>query len=619
MATITTTKAGNLSDTTVWDLGRIPNGTDDTWQVNHNLTIDQNITCGNDPIAGTFMLNSAAGVGLTINTGVTLTLKADWKISSSAAITTGLTMNAGSTLVLDGTGASVNRVIQLGSSAAQRVKIVTNGTAGSRCTFRSQGSSFNGYFTTGGLNGYYDFNYTDFTNIGKAGTTAFPYYLDQSSTILRIDNCVFDGCNEFSTGSASQANIQSVTNSTWKNSVGTRNILIGSWNPSGTTKALTNCAFDKLCEVQSATNGPSSLGVGCVFGGLFNWSGAGENQSCILNGAFVNRPTGGSPTDFNTRGGFQGNYFYISDTATNPHFLVATSNGTTTYIDNVMEYAGSADNGDCFQPSTGTTATCTLVIKNNLLLKSGGGVSSGTLLTSVGNAFWTNIQVEHNTSYQNSSPNGNVVVAETYFGNAGLISSVRSNLFYRDTSAACFSLYESGGTTTNTVAGTVTNFGYNGYYNITGTHFQLKAGGLTNDVANNVTCAANPFVDSTRNLAKWDLSLGGPGTAANAIAEMLKLNTPGYNTAYSVSALLTWVKAGFQVTDATLQNAGHDGVTIGAFAFLPTGVVGATGGRARRSVPVFYHIITRMGVGLSWVKNLFGRRRPWRDRNLAYG
>lgn len=59
--------------------------------------------------------------------------------------------------------------------------------------------------------------------------------------------------------------------------------------------------------------------------------------------------------------------------------------------------------------------------------------------------------------------------------------------------------------------------------------------------------------DTSRNLAQWDLVLGGPGTAENAISEMLKANDDvGYNPAYRVGGLIAFVRSGFAPTNPAL-------------------------------------------------------------------
>jgi hypothetical protein len=81
-----------------------------------------------------------------------------------------------------------------------------------------------------------------------------------------------------------------------------------------------------------------------------------------------------------------------------------------------------------------------------------------------------------------------------------------------------------------------------------------------NDVATNPN-----FVDAARRLSKWDTSLGGAGTTANALAQLRKRNdTSGYNTAYTINALLTYVRAGFRPTNVALKGTAHDGGDIGS-------------------------------------------------------
>lgn len=84
------------------------------------------------------------------------------------------------------------------------------------------------------------------------------------------------------------------------------------------------------------------------------------------------------------------------------------------------------------------------------------------------------------------------------------------------------------------------------------------------------------FADSARNIAKWDLSLGGPGTSANALTELQKRNDiSGYNSAYTELALSAYVKNGFAPKNTALKGAGSptDGSPdIGAVAVVALGI-----------------------------------------------
>ena len=59
--------------------------------------------------------------------------------------------------------------------------------------------------------------------------------------------------------------------------------------------------------------------------------------------------------------------------------------------------------------------------------------------------------------------------------------------------------------------------------------------------------------DPMRNLAQWDLLLGGPGTAEHAVAELLKMNDDaGFDPAYRVGGLIAFVRSGFAPTNPEL-------------------------------------------------------------------
>ena len=65
--------------------------------------------------------------------------------------------------------------------------------------------------------------------------------------------------------------------------------------------------------------------------------------------------------------------------------------------------------------------------------------------------------------------------------------------------------------------------------------------------------------DPMRNLAQWDLLLGGPGTADHALAELLKMNDDsGFDPAYRVGGLIAFVRSGYVPTNPELlDEAGY--------------------------------------------------------------
>lgn len=81
---------------------------------------------------------------------------------------------------------------------------------------------------------------------------------------------------------------------------------------------------------------------------------------------------------------------------------------------------------------------------------------------------------------------------------------------------------------------------------------------------NDINVGDPGFVDSTRSVASWDSSLGGSGTALNAISEMIKRNgwdrsgnSATFNPDYTPSALRTYLREGFRPTNETCRGAGR--------------------------------------------------------------
>jgi hypothetical protein len=71
------------------------------------------------------------------------------------------------------------------------------------------------------------------------------------------------------------------------------------------------------------------------------------------------------------------------------------------------------------------------------------------------------------------------------------------------------------------------------------------------------------LVDPERDVAKWDLSLGGPGTEDSAYARLF------VDPTLTRTSLIPYLKAGFAPTNAALATAAHDGGTIGAMDYQP--------------------------------------------------
>lgn len=86
--------------------------------------------------------------------------------------------------------------------------------------------------------------------------------------------------------------------------------------------------------------------------------------------------------------------------------------------------------------------------------------------------------------------------------------------------------------------------------------------------ANDVTVASDPFVDRTRNTASWAVSVGAASSGDSYNTKLAAAYTyMASDPAVRVAACLEWIKGGWKVKAASLNNAGHDGVTIGALPY----------------------------------------------------
>jgi hypothetical protein len=193
--------------------------------------------------------------------------------------------------------------------------------------------------------------------------------------------------------------------------------------------------------------------------------------------------------------------------------------------------------------------------------------------------------VNHNTIV-GTSEQGLIGMSETESSYAGQLTACRSNLIYGSTTGNYIAAIRDVGAGTPAVDA-VTLATHNYFRNAslgtcvynTSTSQGSVAGydgvkiSLNDDYpnaqvgANDGTISADPFVDVTRTFAKWAAFKGQSETSAAGVAYAIA--NPAAAT-HATTGLLAWVRAGHKVTGAagsTLQNAGHDGVTVGALAF----------------------------------------------------
>lgn len=592
MAAITTAAAGNWSATGTWTGGVVP-GNGDTVTLNHHVTVDTNTIIGTSPAenSGTYAITwGTATKKLTIASGVELRVRGDCLAQGNTTKNDVVLMQAGSSWVFDASQASTplsQNYRFVGATAASQYTVFRiEGTSGSRCSVSSDSSGGNGFFTRGGFAPafYLVAAYCDFLRVGDASNPLFDFYLGNTSLAeLTLDNCTFDACGVITSASAPAANADiSVTNCSFKNSAGTKPLVLPGFTNAG-TKTVSGCVFGKSMDF--------GQGAWVVTDNLFleGYVATAGTKWGTSSGNFVRKTS--QPT-LNVYGDLTNEFWYKDGAITNPHLLTYGVTTGLTIDGCIFSHSNANGTGDATQPGAPSGAR-TYTVKNCILLADDDNeVQPGKLQGCGGNANVTIIN-EHNTYISTNAGETGSGYGETYSGHDGIVS-IKSCLAWSPNSGeASIGIRQAG----SVQQSDDTKWDYNAVWNPrTGTdgtgYNSLSAGTIFSagaPGANDVLITADPFVDRTRNLPTWDAALGGPGTAANALTELAKRNdASGYDSNYSIAALVTWVKDGFKVTDAALENAGHDAVTIGAMPYQASAVTGTatseTGGLVSAAV-----------------------------------
>lgn len=560
----TSAGAGDWSDSGTWSPSGVPaNG--DTVTIGHAVAVDENTTIGTSPAEGTVVVTVNSGGSLTVNSSITFTVRGDINLNNAP-----MTLSAGSTLEFDASAASSPSTTQyelrIGTGHNQTsARLNINGTSESRVTIRSNASGGNGWINDGSgpwlQGGLITGTYVDFLRIGDANNNALRFSPTGSSTFSLTNATFTDGGRlggTYNMGTTCNFTLQNVTMSGTLHSTDSLKFENASGYSSG-TRLVDGCVFDKQVHFYTGagftvTNNYFADTVDATAG---DWVDASGNMFEDQN----NRPPGN----------LDDSYFIDPDATSNPHFLQPLTNSSVSYSGNIFECplcTNTTEEGDCIldpQPSSAATYT----IENNIVLPSDTGVATCSLVSLLGNVN-ASVAVNHNT-WVVSANNGTspytrmVTLGETYNTPAGKVTSLKSNIAYSPTSRNAYLISNINGSPVTDVV-TSANADYNSAYNMaTGSDGVGYNTPITGDPGANDLVSEDPeFVDETCSIATWDDSLGGPGTVANALAELKKKNTSTYDSDYSISALITYVRGCFAPTNNAYEDAGHDGVTIGA-------------------------------------------------------
>ncbi len=586
VSTITSTANGNWASGATW-VGGIAPGPGDKAIVNHNVTITADTTIGDG--TNSTVLDVTNGT-LTV-TGAVLTIAGNstfGKYTGSAPVARLTVQHSGATpagIELDGnSGVSPTMTLSddtltvfAGSSSARvflRTRLASPGNFG----YCADASSLHG--------NYWQVSYCDFSRLGDTShqaLTALNVTGGGTAPIFSFDNCTVDNCSTLPYLNTQGGNVTlSFTNSVWTNAInsnpqnyGTVSLFIASTDAITTgTRLVNKCNFFNVAVLYTplgytVTQNYFDQAL-TTFGTGYEWA--------LFDSNFVRKVT----ESFETRvAGSISNSYFLDDNpaATGAMIAILGSNTANAAIAFNVIQPNHPTAGLAFNETEGAPNFHTDSLLNNLVLANTGGGPSYQLGGADANtvqSFYPSFVAEHNTVCMNGSVG--CAAGATIGQRAGTVLSFRSNIFY-NTGTPSFALQNQDPAPVNDIV-TAAHCDYNAWLGLAtvppgtwndisdGTVYSTPITGATPPGVHDIVSVDPLFVDPSRNLQAWAVHKGYAASSDSNLNKVLfALRAIQADTTLVASDLLVWVRAGFQPTNGTIQNAGHDGVTIGSEPF----------------------------------------------------
>ena len=629
MTAYASTQAGDWNDSATWGGGGTP-GDGDTASIGHSVAVTADATVGTSPNdTTTYVIVVTSGGVLTINSGVTLTVEGNIQLNGvvGGVLTKNLQINGSGKLLFDGSPVSSSRVYQL--RCEYRTSLQLAGTDDSnRATIESDAGG--GYWQLNLQSASAHLESLSWGRLKRCGDASNNGMTNYSSVFVNAGNSmsitdtIFEDCGLMQFRQSIAGTITMARNtfqSLSADSCYLNNAV------SGGTLTVEDCVFSGRVLFWNSEDW--LLNDNYVGEGFTNQSNDTGMKLGSANN-FVLRKTATSQVWY---GSLRSSYFfdgYIDSQNIQTITPRATAAGQV-IADSIQDFGNtSPNNPDGYfitQNASGNSYSAT----GNIFLPDSAGTASGAWLN-VYYATAGTVAIEHNTYCVNGSGQTGTYVGESGGGAAGQITSFKSNIAWTptgDSNGGGHKLVRHSGSTTQDIAAASDcdyNWGWNLDAGSEGDGYECK------DTATAMFSTGTPdsnggtgdpgFIDSSRNLVRFDIDYLGNSAAtawadatAYTVGDVVSASDAGYYggdtinwrciTAHTsadadatngkpgdvsgfrtnwepmslyrlredttrIASLMTWVKAGFAVTNSSLKDAGHDGVTIGAGEYAGT-------------------------------------------------
>lgn len=585
---LTSTQNGRWDDPATWG-GVSPPMAGDSATVAHAVLMLGDVTLGTG--AATTCLTVATG-SLTV-VGCKLTLRGNATIGQ----TSGSSITASPLTVLSSAGNAAGIELDGSSgitptiSVANDTLITFTGTAATHVFLRTKSgtSGYPGIIVNNGTarSWFANFTWCDFLDLGGGSVLAITApYIATSANLTNppwiMDHCSVTSCGQISVGIHDGAVNFQILNTTFNTTTDSGGQCLATSASGPITGAGIRLINQSLFHAYALFYAQGCSITECYFDG--DLLGPKSNpQWAQFDGCFVHKTT----TTETQMGGGWSNCFWLYDppsgSLTNPWPTVLMGQYSSCSAENnVYQSLGTAvgGGGNCMSGGENVSYDRTLTRTNNILLPNAVGDQSAIVMNAANDVGDTNYPVDianHNTVYMGTGI-GALCGVTTKPELTGNLQSFKNNLFWTDTpqSPTQYSGYiistqeNSPYSYLDPCSGA--NADYNAAYGAAtvppgtwtspctpanGTYYNLPL--TTAPGVHDVTLSsAPPFADATRNFQSWDLSLGGAGTVASALARVQA------NLTLVKTSLLPYIQAGFTLTGAgPLIDSASDGFNRG--------------------------------------------------------